>query len=173
MFHRSQCPVRQIFTTVLEYLILPSLKQKILWGKSKAYCGHNIILYIVIHNLFQVLILSLSTVSTSQLVPQSDTSYPQIRSSILVHWLCICITVQYFFLCLFLFLHNTALYLPLYLPLRACAGRQTMTELQPPEEFPFPFQPYDIQKQFMRGLYSALERGYIGIFESPTGTVRT
>lgn len=44
-------------------------------------------------------------------------------------------------------------------------------ELQPPEEFPFPFQPYDIQKDFMRNLYMALERGCIGIFESPTGTV--
>lgn len=44
-------------------------------------------------------------------------------------------------------------------------------ELQPPEEFPFPFQPYCIQKRFMRALYSALEKGYIGIFESPTGTV--
>ena len=45
-------------------------------------------------------------------------------------------------------------------------------ELEPPEEFPFPFQPYDIQKDFMRNLYTALERGCIGIFESPTGTVR-
>ena len=43
--------------------------------------------------------------------------------------------------------------------------------LQPPEEFPFPFQPYDIQKDFMRNLYIALERGCVGISESPTGTV--
>lgn len=47
-----------------------------------------------------------------------------------------------------------------------------MEELQPPDEFPFPFQPYCIQERFMRALYSALERGCIGIFESPTGTVR-
>lgn len=44
-------------------------------------------------------------------------------------------------------------------------------ELLPPAEFPFPFKPYDIQKDFMRSLYTALERGCIGIFESPTGTV--
>lgn len=45
-------------------------------------------------------------------------------------------------------------------------------ELRPPEEFPFPFQPYDIQKDFMRELYLTLDRGHVGIFESPTGTVR-
>lgn len=45
-------------------------------------------------------------------------------------------------------------------------------ELKPPEEFPFPFQPYAIQKNFMRELYHTLERGQVGIFESPTGTVR-
>lgn len=44
--------------------------------------------------------------------------------------------------------------------------------MEPPEEFPFPFQPYDIQKDFMRELYLTLERGHVGIFESPTGTVR-
>lgn len=38
-------------------------------------------------------------------------------------------------------------------------------------EFPFPFQPYDIQQQFMQALYSTLEQGKVGIFESPTGTV--
>ncbi|XP_077984674.1 ATP-dependent DNA helicase DDX11-like [Glandiceps talaboti] len=36
--------------------------------------------------------------------------------------------------------------------------------------FPFPFQPYDIQQQFMTELYKTLEQGKIGIFESPTGT---
>ena len=44
--------------------------------------------------------------------------------------------------------------------------------LEPPEEFPFPFQPYGIQRDFMRELYLALEGGKVGIFESPTGTVR-
>ncbi|CAL8296622.1 unnamed protein product, partial [Boreogadus saida] len=37
-------------------------------------------------------------------------------------------------------------------------------------EFPFPYQPYPIQEQFMRALYGALEDSKVGIFESPTGT---
>ncbi|XP_037306995.2 ATP-dependent DNA helicase DDX11 [Pungitius pungitius] len=37
-------------------------------------------------------------------------------------------------------------------------------------QFPFPYQPYDIQEQFMQALYSVLEQGKVGIFESPTGT---
>jgi len=45
-------------------------------------------------------------------------------------------------------------------------------ELSPPDQFPFPFEPYEIQKDFMKVLYNALERGQVGIFESPTGTVR-
>lgn len=49
---------------------------------------------------------------------------------------------------------------------------QLKKELAPPEAFPFPFTPYDIQKDFMRELYVTLERGHVGIFESPTGTVR-
>ncbi|OCT88134.1 hypothetical protein XELAEV_18016767mg [Xenopus laevis] len=36
--------------------------------------------------------------------------------------------------------------------------------------FPFPFEPYPIQEQFMTELYQALEAGKVGIFESPTGT---
>ncbi|CAO3634796.1 unnamed protein product [Mucor hiemalis] len=38
------------------------------------------------------------------------------------------------------------------------------------KEFGFPFQPYDIQKDFMEELYNVLEQGKVGIFESPTGT---
>lgn len=38
--------------------------------------------------------------------------------------------------------------------------------------FGFPFPPYDIQKDFMEELYNVLEQGKVGIFESPTGTVR-
>ena len=45
-------------------------------------------------------------------------------------------------------------------------------ELQAPDKFPFPFQPYGIQEEFMRALYCTLEKGCVGIFESPTGTVR-
>nr|XP_020467998.1 ATP-dependent DNA helicase DDX11-like [Monopterus albus] len=37
-------------------------------------------------------------------------------------------------------------------------------------QFPFPYQPYNIQEQFMEALYSALGQGKVGIFESPTGT---
>ena len=47
-----------------------------------------------------------------------------------------------------------------------------MQELCAPDKFPFPFQPYGIQEQFMRALYDTLEKGSIGIFESPTGTVK-
>ncbi len=48
-----------------------------------------------------------------------------------------------------------------------------LNDLKPPAQFPFPFEPYDIQRDFMRELYLALEGGKIGIFESPTGTVRS
>lgn len=40
-----------------------------------------------------------------------------------------------------------------------------------PSNFPFPFTPYGIQKDLMSKVYEAMERGKIGIFESPTGTV--
>ncbi|XP_074862527.1 ATP-dependent DNA helicase DDX11 isoform X2 [Carettochelys insculpta] len=36
--------------------------------------------------------------------------------------------------------------------------------------FPFPYTPYSIQEDFMAKLYSVLEAGKVGIFESPTGT---
>ncbi|CEP13877.1 hypothetical protein [Parasitella parasitica] len=38
------------------------------------------------------------------------------------------------------------------------------------ESFGFPFEPYSIQKEFMKELYNVLSEGKIGIFESPTGT---
>lgn len=37
--------------------------------------------------------------------------------------------------------------------------------------FPFPFLPYSIWKDFMAELYQVLGAGKIGIFKSPTGTV--
>ncbi|XP_060530615.1 ATP-dependent DNA helicase DDX11 [Cylas formicarius] len=43
-------------------------------------------------------------------------------------------------------------------------------KLSSPSEFPFPFQPYDIQLKFMQNIYDTVERGNLGIFESPTGT---
>ncbi|RLU18770.1 hypothetical protein DMN91_009127 [Ooceraea biroi] len=42
--------------------------------------------------------------------------------------------------------------------------------MEPPQEFPFPFPAYEIQKQFMTELYNCLQDGKIGLFESPTGT---
>ncbi|KJE96860.1 hypothetical protein CAOG_007120 [Capsaspora owczarzaki ATCC 30864] len=42
--------------------------------------------------------------------------------------------------------------------------------LVPPTDFPFPFQPYSIQRQLMQALYTAIENRRFGIFESPTGT---
>nr|CAB3236927.1 probable ATP-dependent RNA helicase DDX11 [Phallusia mammillata] len=39
-----------------------------------------------------------------------------------------------------------------------------------PQTFPFPFEPYGIQVDFMKNLYEAIENRKIGIFESPTGT---
>lgn len=36
--------------------------------------------------------------------------------------------------------------------------------------FSFPFEPYDIQVDFMNTLYETIEKGKIGVFESPTGT---
>ncbi|KAF7185625.1 ATP-dependent DNA helicase chl1 [Pseudocercospora fuligena] len=39
-----------------------------------------------------------------------------------------------------------------------------------PKEFHHPFQPYDIQQQFMEALYDCIEHKQVGIFESPTGT---
>lgn len=37
------------------------------------------------------------------------------------------------------------------------------------EKFFHPYQPYEIQRQFMTSLYQCIEEGKIGIFESPTG----
>lgn len=45
-----------------------------------------------------------------------------------------------------------------------------LTTMDPPDDFNFPFPPYDIQRNFMRSLYRVLADKRIGIFESPTGT---
>ncbi|KAF2495071.1 DNA repair helicase [Lophium mytilinum] len=37
-------------------------------------------------------------------------------------------------------------------------------------DFHHPYQPYEIQKEFMNALYDCIESGKVGIFESPTGT---
>jgi chromosome transmission fidelity protein 1 len=36
-------------------------------------------------------------------------------------------------------------------------------------KFHHPYEPYDIQLEFMQTLYDCIEQGKIGIFESPTG----
>lgn len=38
------------------------------------------------------------------------------------------------------------------------------------KDYHHPFQPYDIQQQFMDAMYRCIEDGKVGIFESPTGT---
>lgn len=43
------------------------------------------------------------------------------------------------------------------------------TEASAERDFHHPYSPYEIQLQFMDALYSTLEDGKIGIFESPTG----
>ncbi|XP_058825535.1 ATP-dependent DNA helicase DDX11 [Topomyia yanbarensis] len=50
---------------------------------------------------------------------------------------------------------------------------QPETRLSAPpsgQDYLFPFAPYDIQLDLMRSLYSVVESGQVGIFESPTGT---
>lgn len=39
------------------------------------------------------------------------------------------------------------------------------------QSFNFPFEPYEIQINFMKKMYQVIEEKKIGIFESPTGTV--
>ncbi|KAK9822081.1 hypothetical protein WJX74_005614 [Apatococcus lobatus] len=42
------------------------------------------------------------------------------------------------------------------------------------QDFPaFPYAPYGVQQDFMQSLYSCLQEGGIGLFESPTGTGKT
>lgn len=51
------------------------------------------------------------------------------------------------------------------------SGGSGVTSSEEPA-IPFPFEPYDVQKQLMSKIYATLDKGGIGIFESPTGTVR-
>ena len=40
-----------------------------------------------------------------------------------------------------------------------------------PDEFPFPYEAYKIQKDLMKQVYMSLDGGKLAILESPTGTV--
>ena len=46
-------------------------------------------------------------------------------------------------------------------------------ELRDKDLFRFPYKPYAIQQQLMESVYQVLEKGEIGLFESPTGTVHS
>ncbi|PVD35073.1 hypothetical protein C0Q70_06354 [Pomacea canaliculata] len=50
------------------------------------------------------------------------------------------------------------------------AEKENFGDCSVPTTFPFPFEPYQIQTDFMRQLYICLQEGKVGIFESPTGT---
>ena len=55
-----------------------------------------------------------------------------------------------------------------------CRGGDVASTSTSRQSFPaFPYEPYPIQLDLMRGLYKVLERGGIGVFESPTGTGKT
>ncbi len=45
-----------------------------------------------------------------------------------------------------------------------------MNDNQTTRDFHHPYEPYNIQKEFMNAVYDCLEDGKVGIFESPTGT---
>ncbi|KAF2205065.1 ATP-dependent RNA helicase-like protein chl1 [Delitschia confertaspora ATCC 74209] len=48
-----------------------------------------------------------------------------------------------------------------------------MSDEKMERDFHHPYEPYEIQKQFMSAVYDCLESGKVGIFESPTGTGKT
>ena len=43
------------------------------------------------------------------------------------------------------------------------------SEMADADAFQFPFAPYAVQTELMTSVYSALNEGQVGIFESPTG----
>jgi len=46
---------------------------------------------------------------------------------------------------------------------------ETMAHMAADFTFHHPYEPYEVQKQLMRAVYSCLEDSKVGIFESPTG----
>jgi len=53
----------------------------------------------------------------------------------------------------------------------AQSGGKDDSKLGPDFGFPYP-RPYSIQLDLMKALYQTIDNRQIGIFESPTGTVR-
>jgi chromosome transmission fidelity protein 1 len=51
-----------------------------------------------------------------------------------------------------------------------CLIIRTMDDDDTERDFHHPYEPYEIQKDFMNAVYHCLEKGNVGIFESPTGT---
>jgi chromosome transmission fidelity protein 1 len=52
----------------------------------------------------------------------------------------------------------------------ATSDRGKLEKMSGVEDFQFPFEPYAVQVELMNSVYSALNEGQVGIFESPTGT---
>lgn len=50
------------------------------------------------------------------------------------------------------------------------ADRTNHAPFPPTRDFEFPFTPYPVQLELMNEIFSCLESGGVGIFESPTGT---
>lgn len=53
-------------------------------------------------------------------------------------------------------------------PLKTLGFKEVVME-KPQRDFHHPYKPYDIQLDFMNAVYSVIEDGCVGIFESPTG----
>ncbi len=55
-------------------------------------------------------------------------------------------------------------------PVRIRTSASTPTRV--PANYGFPFEPYGIQRELMSELHATAASGGVGMFESPTGTVR-
>lgn len=47
--------------------------------------------------------------------------------------------------------------------------RYRMDKIQ--KDFGHPYEPYQIQNEMMDAIYDCIEKGQVGVFESPTGIV--
>ena len=57
-------------------------------------------------------------------------------------------------------------------PLVMASASETTLERHDADWFHFPYSAYPIQVDLMNAIYNAIDQGKIGLFESPTGTVR-